>query len=313
MMSWFRKKTNEAPVSVPVPPAVTSEAPAPAPAPVARASTSKADELIQRWDARRVETRARVEALLVEAEAASEPLIEAVRTDLTPLTLPWNVVDARVRDAREEISESWNEISDAMSECEGFTHEMMFREGNKRDIASLEIELLYERVYGGVMARAAERMRKYALGVDAAKYTCTNCGAALDHVTPVSQSLNVECGHCKAINTVHPGDALRMFAASGAMHLAAQAARPAGEAMKRIEKQINQYREAKAVPLALLIDLESTSRLYWTTRLSEEARYNPDEARFVAAKIERYAADTLRTLRRYWQWREYETTRPAKT
>jgi hypothetical protein len=312
MMSWFRKKSKDE-EQVAVPPQAPAAATAPPVTTVPVVRESKADELIRRWDARRVETRAKVEALLVEAEAASEPLIEAVRTDLTPLTLPWNVVEARIRDAREEISESWNEISDAMSECEGFTHEMMFREGNKRDLASLEIELLYERVYGGVMARAAERMRKYALGVDAAKHTCSNCGAALDRVTPVSQSLNVECDHCKAINTVHPGDALRMFAASGAMHLAAQAARPAGEAMKRIEKQINQYREAKAVPLALLIDLESTSRLYWTTRLSEEARYNPDDARFVAAKIERYAADTLRTLRRYWQWREYETTRPAKS
>jgi len=307
MMSWFRKKSNDT-IETPTPPAVVLEAPPPPVAP----RVSKADELIQRWDARRVETRSRVEAMLGEAEAASEPLIEAVRTDLTQLTLPWNVVEARIRDAREEISESWNEISDAMSECEGFTHEMMFREGNKRDIASLEIELLYERVYGGVMARAAERMRKHALSIDAAQHKCSHCSAPLDRVTPVSQSLNVECDHCKAINTVHPGDALRIFAASGAFHLAAEAARPAGEAMKRIEKQINQYREAKSVPLALLIDLESTSRIYWTTRLSEEARYNPDAARFVASKIERYAADTLKTLRRYWQWREYETTRPAK-
>jgi hypothetical protein len=271
----------------------------------------KATQLIRRWDETRTQVRVRVEALLAEAAAASEPLIEAARTDLTPLTLPWNTIDARVRDAREEISEAWNQISDEMSECEGFTHEMMFSEGNKRDLASLELELLYDRVYGGVMARAAERMRRYALATDAAQHSCNQCGAPLDRVTPVSQSLNVACDHCKAINTVHPGTALRLFAASGAIHLAAEAARPAGEAMKRIEKQINQYREAKAVPLALLIELESISRIYWTTRLREEAHYNPDAAKYVAAKLERHVADTHKTLRRYWQWREYETTRPA--
>jgi hypothetical protein len=310
MLSWFRKKSNDVtpeqatPAVVAEPPAAVAESPAPAP------RVDQAGELIRRWDAMRTAIRARVEAMLAEAAAASEPLIAAVRTDLTPLTLPWNTVAVGVREARDEISEGWNQISDEMSECEGFTHEMMFSEGNKRDLASLELELLHERIYGDVMARAAERMRQYALGVDAAQHTCSHCGAPLDRVTPVSQSLNVECGHCNAISTVHPGDALRMFAASGAMHLAAQTARHAGEAMKRIEKRINQYREAKEVPLALLIELESTSRIYWTTRLTEEARYNPDEAKYVAAKIERYTTDTLKTLRRYWQWREYETTRP---
>lgn len=268
-------------------------------------------ELIARWDAKRAEIRGRIEALLAEAAAASEPLIEAARTDLTPLTLPWNAVGARINEAREEVSEAWNQISDEMSECDGFTHEMMFREGNKRDAASLELELMQERIYGGVMARAAERMRRYALGVDAAQHGCNHCGAPLDSVTPVSQSLNVECDHCKAVNTVHPGDALRMFAASGAIHLAAEAARPAREAMRRIEMQVKQYREAKEVPLALLIELESTARIYWSTRLGEEARYNPEQAKYVAAKLDRYLTDTLRTLRRYWQWREYETTRPA--
>ena len=31
----------------------------------------------------------------------------------------------------------------------------------------------------------------------------------------------------------------------------------------------------------------------------------------VAAKLERYMLDVLKTLRRYWQWREYEAKRSA--
>jgi hypothetical protein len=310
MLSWFRKKSKD---TTPEPIAVAAVAVADTlPSAAAPPRVDKAAELIRRWDAMRTEVRARVEALLAEAAAASQPLIDAVRSDMTPLTLPWNTVEARIRDARDEISEAWNRISDEMSECEGFTHEMMFSEGNKRDLASLELELLHERIYGGVMARAAERMRQHALGSDAAQHSCSQCGAPLDRVTPVSQSLNVECDHCKAVNTVHPGVALRIFAASGAIHLAAEAARPACEAMKRIDKQVRQYREAKDVPLALLIELESSTRIYWTTRISEEARYNPEESKYVAAKIERYCTDTLKTLRRYWQWREYETSRPSR-
>jgi hypothetical protein len=131
-------------------------------------------------------------------------------------------------------------------------------------------------------------------------------------VTPVSGSLNVECAYCKAMNTVHPGDALRMFAASGAMHLAAEVARPAQETMRRLEVRIKQYRDAKDVPLALLVEFEATSRQYWTTRLEEEARHDPEQAKYVAAKLERYMKDVLKTLRRYWQWRAHETSAVAR-
>src|SRR4029079_9967902 len=120
-------------------------------------------------------------------------------------------------------------------------------------------------------------MREVALATDAAAHACNNCGAKLDRVTPVSQSLNVECAHCKSMNTVNPGTALRMFAASGVMHLAAEEAREVGESMRRTETKIKQYRDAKDVPLAMLIELEASTRNYWTTRLAVEARYNPHE------------------------------------
>jgi hypothetical protein len=121
--------------------------------------------------------------------------------------------------------------------------------------------------------------------------------------------VNVECGYCSAVNTVHPSDALRMFAATGAMHLAALAARAANAAMRRLEVRIKQYRDAKDVPLDLLIELEATTRSHWATRLEEEARHNPDKAKYVALELDRHMKDVQKTLRRYWQWREHETRR----
>jgi hypothetical protein len=262
--------------------------------------------LIRRWDAMIADSRARFAALLDEAREGSEPLIAEIRSDLTPLVLPWNTIGPRLRAACDEVSSFWDRISDEMSECDGFSHEMMQREGGKRDVATGELELLHDRVHGGVMARAADRMRELALAADAAAHACNHCGGPLDRVTPVSQSLNVECAHCRSMNTVHPGLALRMFVASGAMFHAAEEARADGEATKRLETRIKQYRDAKEVPLALLVELEATSRRYWTTRLSAEARYNPDEAKYVPAKLERHLKDTQKTLRRYWQWREHE-------
>jgi hypothetical protein len=277
----------------------------------ARTGGAAATALIKRWDAMIVDSRARLTALLEEARLGSEPLIDAITTDLTPLVLPWNTIGPRVREARDEISDFWDKISDEMSECEEFSHDMMREQGTKRDLAGLELDLLHDQVYGGVMARAADRMREVALGSDAAAHPCNNCGAVLNKVTPVSQSLNVECAYCKAMNTVHPGTALRMFAASGVMHLAAEEARAVNEARQRLETRIKQYRDAKDVPLALLIELESTTRTYWTTRLKVEARYNPDEAKYLPAKLDRYMKDAQKTLRQYWQWREYESQQAA--
>jgi hypothetical protein len=105
---------------------------------------------------------------------------------------------------------------------------------------------------------------------------------------------------------VHPGDAMRMFAASGAHHLAADEARLSGDALRRLETHLRQYRDKATVPLALLIELEATTYQHWATRLEVEARYNPDDATYVPAKLERHLKDVQRTLRQYWQWRDYE-------
>jgi hypothetical protein len=271
-----------------------------------------ADAPIRRWDAFIVNSHLRFQALLDEAAAGSEPLIASIRSDLTPLVLPWNAMSPRLREACDEVSAYWDHISNELSECSDVSHEMMMHEGAKRDLATLELELLYERVYGAVMARAAARKLEHALAVDASLLACNHCGAALDKVSPVSQSLNVACAYCRSINTVHPSAALRMFAAAGSMHLAAEEARAAGEQMRRLDCRIKQYRDAKQVPLRLLVELESATRTYWSTRLGVEVRYDPDQARYLAAKLDRYMKDVQRTLRRYWQWREHEDAIAAR-
>jgi hypothetical protein len=267
--------------------------------------------LIAKWDATIAQIVARADALLAEAVAASQPLIETIRTDLTPLVLPWNTIPPRIRALSEEVSSAWDRISDEMSECGEFSHDELQREGSKRDFATLELDLRHDRANGEIMARAAERMRGYAIVGDAAQHRCAQCGATLDRCAPVSQSLNVACGYCSAVNTVHPGDALRAFALVGASFLAAHAARDANEHMRRLECYVKQYRDAKQVPLAVLVELEQVTHHYWTVRLTTEAQHNPAEQAYVATKHERYMKDTYRTLRRFWQWREHEASRPA--
>lgn len=307
MLSWF-KKSKPAPAATSPEPIPAPPPPAPPPPP-ALVVSNIALALAQKWDATIAEIRGRLQQTLDEAVAASEPLVASIRSDLTPLVLPWNTITPRVHALREELSAAWNRISDELGESGAFSHEALYAEGCKRDLAGCELELMHERALGSVMARAAERMLAGALATDAKVHACNQCGAALDRVTPISRSLNVTCAYCNSLNTVHPGDAMRMFAASGAIHLAADEARPWAEAMRRIETQLRQYRDKAAVPIALLIELETTTHQHWSTRLAVEARYNPDDAPYVQSKLDRHMKDLQRTLRQYWQWRDYEAAR----
>jgi hypothetical protein len=293
-VGWFSRKKKTVEQALPV---------APAP-PVVDDDAVEAQRLIHRWDAAIARVRGEFDSTLAEAVAGSEPLIDATESDLTPLTLPWNTIEARRHKLGEQVSDAWDDISDEMSECDAFDHALMDREGTKRDATTLELEISYLRAYHGVLARASERMRQLALIADCGERSCQYCGATLDKVRPVSEALNVECGYCQAMNTVDPGTQLRMFAAMGAHHLAEHDALEDRFAMMRAEHLIHQYRDNKDVPLSLLEQLEASARRYHSTRLSVEARYNPEQAKYVDQKVARYMKDTERTLKQFWQWRQ---------
>lgn len=260
--------------------------------------------IIQRWDQAIADVRARFEQLLQEAWQASEPLVAATELDFGPLTRAWGAVEHRMKQHASEISDRWDQVSDELSEVENLPEDLMRHEGQKRDAAGDELEIRYTQFLRAIMARAAEIMRQRALAEDARLLACTQCGAALDRVTAVSHARDVACGHCQAVNTVEPGAALRMFAASGAMALAEQVAIGSWETMKRTEAQIDAYRERKAVPLPLLAAYETAARQYWTTRLEVEASFVPEQQSYVAPRLARHMQDTEKKLRQFWQWRQ---------
>jgi hypothetical protein len=260
--------------------------------------------LIQRWDALIAEVLGRFDVILAKASAASQPLLENVVDDLSQLTLPWTAVEQQKHRYGEEISDGWDEVSDQLSEVGGLPEGVMDQQGKKRDQATCELAIRYQRAYSGVMAAAADRMRAHALAADARRSYCPSCGAAMDRVNPVSQALNVECPYCNALVSVEPGAALRMFASGGALFLGEREAFPAWEAMTRAETQMKQYRNRKDVPLELLQHYEAAARAYWTTRLTVETSFVPEQAPYLESKVQRYVGDVHKQLRGYWQWRQ---------
>jgi hypothetical protein len=206
---------------------------------------------------------------------------------------------------REQIAETWLRISDEFSEVSGLPEGVMLREGAKRNWATSEIEIRYTRAYRLAVAAAADVMRHRAVAADAHDCPCGRCGGLLDRFRLSGMALNVECGYCRAVNTIEPGRALRAFAVVGAMALAERQALDLWEAMTRALTQINAYRERKDVPLELLQEYDRAGRGYWTKRLTAEADYAPEQRQFVAQKIDSYMKSVNKTLRQHWQWRQF--------
>lgn len=261
-------------------------------------------QVIERWNAAIADVLVRVDATLAEASAGSRPVIAHIESDLTPLVQPWGAVEHQMHRYREQIAETWLRISDEFSEVGGLPEGVMRREGAKRDWVTSEIEIRYTRAYRLAVAAAADVMRHRAVAADAHACRCRRCGALLDRIRLSGMALNVECGYCRAVNTIEPGRALRAFAAAGAMALAERQALDLWEAMTRALTQINTYRERKDVPLELLREYERAGRGYWTERLTAEADYAPEQRPFVTQKIESYLKSVNKTLRQHWQWRQ---------
>jgi len=283
-MGWFtRKPKAPAPGDAPDEP---SEQPAPAqgaqgarsplpgasplrphPPPPGLTEGGSLAPIVARWDAAIADIERRWDATLEQAVAASDRMLASGQGDMEPLTRSWGPVEHQMHQLTDEVSERWDQISDLLSEeCAG--EEVMQREGGKLDLASCELEIRYQRAFRATMARAAELMRERALA------------------------------------SADPASAMRVFAASGALFIGQRAAQASWEAMRRAETRINNYRDKRAVPLALLEELESTARGHWTTLFTTEAELVPELQRYVAAKIESSMKSVEKTLRQFWQWRE---------
>jgi hypothetical protein len=260
--------------------------------------------VIERWNAAIADVLARVDATLADASAGSQAVIARIGSDLTPLVQPWAAVEHQMHQYREQVADTWLRISDELSEISDLPDGVMWREGGKRDWATSEIEIRYTRAYRLALAAASDVLRHLALQADARTCLCGQCGAQLDRIRLSGLALNVECGYCRAVNTIEPGQALRAFAAVGAMALAERQALSWWEAMTRAHARIRHYRERKDIPLDLLREYERAGRGYWTTRLTTEADFAPEQRPFVEQRIESSMKDVNKTLRQHWQWRQ---------
>lgn len=242
---------------------------APAPvesAPKATGSNTDAriDAIARSWDDTIASLLRQSDELLKKASAESDSALASVGSDLQALSRIWSRTEAQHRTFGEQLQEVWNAICDDLAGIAP-PEEIMNREGAKRDLYNTELQIQYTRTYRFAMARAAEVLKQRA---DAGDET-----------------------------------ARASFVGSYARYLGERAAQADWEQMQRAQTRINVPRDRKDVPLALLEELESSARRYFTTVLEVEAAHAPLQQPYVAAKLERYMKDIEKTLRQDWQWR----------
>lgn len=222
--------------------------------------------LVARWDAAREAILARFDRVLSEATAVSEPLVPGITTDSSALQRMWQPVEAKMHAMTGEVSDAWDAISDEMSELDGAPSSGVFIEGIKRDATTTEIEIRHGRARAAIFAKVAVAMHQHARA---------------------------------------SGDpaAVQMFAHSGAVFLAEQAAVEHWAGMKIAETKIQAYRNKKAVPMQLLTYYAQISASYWRVRYSTEAKYNQTLRASLETKIANFTKESHKLLGDHPQWK----------
>ena len=222
--------------------------------------------LVARWDAARASILSRVDGVLSEATAVSDPIVGSITTDTRALQRLWQPVEAKMHAMSSEVSDAWDAISDEMSDVEGIPQGGMWLEGFKRDATNTDIEVRHGRARTAVFARAALVMKAHAE------------------------------------RSGDPG-ALQMFVHGGALFLAEQKAIENWAAMKTAETRIRGYRNPKAVPMQLLEYYAKVSANYWRVRYTVEAQFNPTQQGGLQQKIANFTRESHALLLEHPQWR----------
>ncbi|MGC4116713.1 MAG: hypothetical protein QM765_19555 [Myxococcales bacterium] len=187
---------------------------------------------------------------LAEADPGFDELIATEALDPAPLASALSEFEARMRGLIKKVEDAWEkidpEIDAAMDEAEG---------PQVQRVAKLRDELLRKRLALSEGIETASRemaVRKSAEGARALQVLaraemekagggrkCSACSAPIKPGT-LTEPSTVTCGHCKAVNEVHPGPATALFYGGGAQHALAEESALVEEAKRNAEEKLFQ-------------------------------------------------------------------------
>jgi hypothetical protein len=262
-----------------------------------------AEAVKTKWDGFVPKIDARVNEVLVEADQGLDELISQHGLDPGPMGAAFSALQVRFRGLGQKLDEAWSKIDGELDQVRDKAqsakdHEALgqLRAGMRASYGQAKdrIDLAYEGVQTRKNAQWARTLYTQAQRDSQQPVQCTKCGGGIQQ-TVFHQSSNVNCGHCGAVNQLHPGMAAGLFFQLIGLHaLSHEQAYPEWLAMFRAEKAYHGFR----VPITRDREaLLAAAHAYWTKYYTAQRTMHPgfDETfgsieKAVNAKLTHYGA-----------------------
>jgi hypothetical protein len=265
----------------------------------------------QRWQAFAAKVGARIEEIFSEADAGFDEIIATEVLDPAPLSGALSELTARLQGISKKVDEAFEKIDpdlDRAMEAAGGAEVQAVSKARdelvRRRAALCEsIAVRGEEMGIRKSADAARRLREIAareMEKEGGGKKCSGCGAPLKPEV-LHEPSNVTCGHCKAVNSIHPGMGTALYYGGGALHaLACEAALAKAPDLRAAEKRWHWLRHKTDDDLRRH---EEGALAYWRVYCEAFARLQPGGS---TANVEAAARAKLGWLREEARRDEYE-------
>lgn len=235
------------------------------------ALSDRIEAIEARWETFAAKVRTRVEEVLGEADAGFDELIATEVLDPAPLASALTEFRSRMLGLGRKVDEAWEkldrDLDAAMDSAEGpgvaavakLRDDLLRRVGALREhITVAEEEMSVRKSAAG--ARALGEKAKAEMERLNGGRKCSACGGPI-RPDVLHEPTTVVCGHCKAVNSVHPGPATALFFGGGAAHsLAQEACLKEAAALRSAEKRYRGYRHPTDADAKRYLDVALS---YW--------------------------------------------------
>jgi hypothetical protein len=232
-----------------------------------------ATALDARWDGFLSKIRARFEEIMRESEEGCAALLQHTGGDTVPVSNAWQGMRMRALGLQSKVSDTWSEsVQDQYHAISAYqaADAAWARAEAQRDWMEVELERIETKIFAdGLRSLLTDAAREQAA------LRCSQCAGELALPGFLLGTIDINCRHCGALNTVEPGPRARMGAALG-HYLWQEACWPLWLARRAAEQAV---KDARTPSLAQLQAWELAEIQYVTAWLQERAKSMPNTAK----------------------------------
>lgn len=258
--------------------------------------------LVDRWKGFLAKIDGRLDEIIAESQAGVDGLAAQFPDDTTALTNAMTGLDARVRQLREKIEETWDgQVEGKFDEqdAEGFLDLGLDMKAD----AELAIEEKWALWKTRAVADYHRKMEPLARAAMEKPVYCSQCGAELDLPTR-RKTVSHTCPHCHAVNQVIPEAVVQLYFGAGAVAVAEAEAAPRRFEIERYREEVDRWRRAREWAPETIESMEKWERMelaYWRIYAQARAAHEEGEVdeEFVESRMKFFRKSSLETDQRW--------------